>query len=349
MSVIRYDRAEVKARRNEDGFIHDTPVLTRTGVFVYRNPDGSERREYRPPDEVFADGSLKAYKGIPITNGHPGKVTSSNAQNHTIGAVLGEARQDGDNLVAEIVIHNPAAINAGNKELSVGYELDLEETAGITPNGERYDAIQRNIRPNHLAIVSKGRAGNARLNMDGNEAVINDKDETMSKIRLDNGIEYDAAPEVIQAFNQLKQDEAAAKTKQAQAEARADGAEADLKALQDKQPQIQQDAMQAARERVELKAVAKTHGVAFNADTAAREIKVAVIKAIRGDALVLDGKTDDYVAAAFDMALATHDERAKNKALAGQRQDMADKGAGSTSAAQAREQYKANLKGKKDV
>ena len=344
MSVIRYDRAEVKARRNEDGFIHDTPVLTRTGVFIYHNPDGSERREYRPPDEVFAEDSLKAYKGIPITNGHPGKVTSSNAQNHTIGAVLGEARQDGDNLVAEIVIHNPAAINAGNKELSVGYELDLEETAGITPEGERYDAIQRNIRPNHLAIVSKGRAGNARLNMDGNEAV-NDKDETMSKIRLDNGIEYDAAPEVIQAFNQLKQDEAACKTKLAQAEARADGAEADLKALQDKQPQIKQDALQEARERLELEAVAKTHGVDFKEDTTAREIKVAVIKAIRGDALNLDGKTDDYVAAAFDMALATHDEQAKNKALAGQRQDMADKDAGSTSAAQAREQYKASLKG----
>ena len=28
---IRYDRAPIKASRNEDGFIHDTPVLTRTG------------------------------------------------------------------------------------------------------------------------------------------------------------------------------------------------------------------------------------------------------------------------------------------------------------------------------
>ena len=91
MSVIRYDRAEMKARRNEDGFIHDTPVLTRTGVFIYRNADGSERREYRPPDEVFAQDSLNAYKGIPITRGHPGKVTSSNAKNHTIGTVLSAA------------------------------------------------------------------------------------------------------------------------------------------------------------------------------------------------------------------------------------------------------------------
>ena len=168
----------------------------------------------------------------------------------------------------------------------------------------------------------------------------------MTKIRLDNGIEYDAAPEVIQAFNQLKQDEAAGKTKLAQAEARADSAEADLKALQDKQLQIKQDALQEARERLQLEAVAQTHGVDFKEDTAAREIKVAVIKAIRGDALALDGKTDDYVSAAFDMALASHDEQAKAKALAGQRQDMADKdGAGNASAAQAREQYKASLKG----
>ena len=146
---IRYDRSPVKATKNEDGFIYDTPILTRTGVFVYLNPDGSERREYRPPEEVFHADSLQGYKGLPITNGHPGLVTSANAANHTIGAVLGEARQDGNNLIADIVIHNPAAVNAGNKELSVGYKLDLDETPGISPDGERYDAIQRNIRPNH--------------------------------------------------------------------------------------------------------------------------------------------------------------------------------------------------------
>lgn len=336
--AIRYDRAPIKAKRTDEGFIRDTPVLTRTGVFVYRNADGSERREYRPPEEVFKADSLSLYAGIPITNGHPGKVTSANAANHTIGAVLTPARQDGDNLIADIVIHNVAAVNAGNKELSVGYELDLDETPGITPNGERYDAVQRNIVPNHLAIVSRGRAGNARLNMDGDEeAVINDGSVVMTKLRLDNGIEYDAAPEVIQAYNKLKQDQAETVAAKDKAEARADSAEADLKKLQAEQDKFKQDALYVARERLELEAVAKAHNVEFKQDSADREIKIGVIKAIRGDSLNMDGKSDDYVAAAFDMAIVAHKEAAKAKAVAGQRQDMAEGNAeAGMSAAEAR-------------
>lgn len=341
---IRYDRAPVKATKNEDGFIYDTPVLTRTGVFVYLNPDGSERREYRPPEEVFHADSLQGYKGLPITNGHPGLVTSANAANHTIGAVLGEARQDGNNLIADIVIHNPAAVNAGNKELSVGYKLDLDETPGISPDGERYDAVQRNIRPNHLAIVKKGRAGVARLNMDG-DAVFNDKDVTMSKMRLDNGIEYDAAPEVIQAYNKLKQDAADSEAAKAKEQARADAAEADLKKLQSELPQMRQDALAAARSRVELESVANTHQVEFNADSADRAIKEGVIKAIRGDSVSFDGKSDDYVQAAYDFALQSHAEAQKADAVAKQRQDMADKGQPEVSAEAARAKYINSMNG----
>lgn len=336
--AIRYDRAPIKAKRTDEGFIKDTPVLTRTGVFVYRNADGSERREYRPPEEVFKADSLALYAGIPITDGHPGKVTSANAANHTIGAVLTPARQDGDNLIADIVIHDVAAVNAGSKELSVGYELDLDETPGITPDGERYDAIQRNIKPNHLAIVRKGRAGNARLNMDGDEeAVINDGSVVMTKLRLDNGIEYDAAPEVIQAYNKLKQDQAETVAAKDKAEARADSAEADFKKLQAEQDKFKQDALTVARERLELEAVAKAHNVEFKQDSADREIKIGVIKAIRGDSLNMDGKSDDYVAAAFDMAIVAHEEAVKAKAVAGQRQDMAEgKAEAGISAAEAR-------------
>lgn len=336
--AIRYDRAPIKAIRTDEGFIKDSPVLTRTGVFVYRNADGSERREYRPPEEVFKADSLSLYAGIPITNGHPGKVTSANAANHTIGTVLTPARQDGDNLIADIVIHNVEAVNAGNKELSVGYELDLDETPGITPNGERYDAVQRNIIPNHLAIVSKGRAGNARLNMDGNEEdAESNGDVKMTKLRLDNGIEYDAAPEVIQAYNKLNQDKAEIVAAKDKAEARADSAEADLKKLQEAQEQFKQDAISQARERLNLEAVAKAHNVEFKQDTTDRDIKAAVVKAIRGDSLTLDGKPDDYVAAAFDMAITAKEEAAKAAKVAGQRQDMADgKAEAGMSAAEAR-------------
>ena len=43
-------------------------------------------------------------------------------------------------------------------ELSCGYDLDLIEESG-SYNGEHYDAIQTNIKYNHVASVKAGRAG----------------------------------------------------------------------------------------------------------------------------------------------------------------------------------------------
>ena len=42
--------------------------------------------------------------------------------------------------------------SAGLKELSLGYNLDLDETPGEW-EGQPYDAVQRNIVINHLALV----------------------------------------------------------------------------------------------------------------------------------------------------------------------------------------------------
>ena len=48
--------------------------------------------------------------------------------------------------------------------MSLGYNLDLIEEPGEW-NGEKYDAIQTNIRINHLAIVDKARAGSNRISI----------------------------------------------------------------------------------------------------------------------------------------------------------------------------------------
>ena len=45
--MIRYDRAELKVRIDGDGFLYDSPTVARTGILIYRNPDGSVRRELR--------------------------------------------------------------------------------------------------------------------------------------------------------------------------------------------------------------------------------------------------------------------------------------------------------------
>ena len=71
--------------------------------------------------------------------------------------------------------------SAGLKELSLGYNLDLEETPGVW-NGQQYDAIQRNIRINHLALVQEARAGErARLNIDSRDVSKQTKGEQRMK------------------------------------------------------------------------------------------------------------------------------------------------------------------------
>lgn len=82
-----------------------------------------------------------------------------NVQKHQIGTILTEGYRSGDDVRAEIVIHNTDEMRyCGLKELSLGYNLTLDETPGEW-NGQHYDAIQRDIRINHLALVREARAG----------------------------------------------------------------------------------------------------------------------------------------------------------------------------------------------
>ena len=85
--------------------------------------------------------------------------------------------------------------------------------------------------------------------------------------------------------------------------------------------------------------MAAKHKVEFKADSTDRAIKEGVIRAIRGDGVNFDGKSDDYVQASYDFALQSHADAEKAKAVAGQRQDMADQGQAGLSAAEARAKY----------
>lgn len=162
------------AQFTEEGYLIDRPIVTTTGIFEYVLPDGSVRRELRLPEDVFDKDSLASYKGKPVILTHAGgKIDKTNVQAEHIGTVLSEGYQDGEDVRAEIIIHNMDAVErSGLKELSLGYECDWEEKPGKW-NGQPYDAIQHNIRINHLAVVHKARAGEkARLNLDGEDKEI---------------------------------------------------------------------------------------------------------------------------------------------------------------------------------
>ena len=173
-SVIRFDSTPLnRAQYTEEGYLVDSPILTSTGIFEYANPDGSIRRELRVPSEVFSRESLQSYRAKPIILTHDaGLVDKDNVHEASIGTILSDGYRDGNDVRAKIVIHDTDEMKrSGFKELSLGYNLDLDETPGIY-NGERYDAIQRNIRINHLALVREARAGDqARLNIDSKDGV----------------------------------------------------------------------------------------------------------------------------------------------------------------------------------
>ena len=181
-----------------EGYLIDNPILTRVGIFEYHNPDGTIRRELRLPEEVFAAESLASYKGKPVILTHEaGLVDVDNVQQEHIGTILSEGIQDGDNVRAQIVIHDAESLDYGLRELSLGYTQTPDETPGVW-NGQPYDAIQRNIQINHLALVEKARAGEqARLNIDGEEQGGNQ----MSKARKD-GLTPEKIARLVEEYKQ---------------------------------------------------------------------------------------------------------------------------------------------------
>lgn len=335
----RFDYFKITAQRTKEGFILDKPIVARSGLLKYINADGSERIEYRPPDEAFDAESLESILGKPVTLGHPGMVNADNAaQMPIVGAAISKGYRDGNAIRADISLFQ---LPTEARELSCGYTLDLDETPGITPDGQHYDAIQRNVRINHIAIVPKGRAGIARLNMDGEQEIdVSNEDKKegvnadmaekdMTKIRLDGGLEYDAAPEVgvyveklRTEIEQMRKDSEDAKaeaqkvvdTMQAKLDAAVAEKDAAVKAHEDAEKAAKENFDAAVANRVKMLAVAQENKIE-NADSMTdEEIKVAVIKAVRGDAIDLDGKSADYIEAAFDMAIIDAKKRADSMA-----------------------------------
>ncbi|MBL4699783.1 MAG: DUF2213 domain-containing protein, partial [Phycisphaeraceae bacterium] len=152
----------------DDGYLVADAKVARTGIQIYAGvevgrPEMDQVRVYRPGSEVFSEDTMASFAHRPVTNDHPAeRVTADNWKDHAVG-------QTGDEITGEkIFLRVPLmvadasaikAINGGKRELSAGYECDLKWDAGETPSGEAYDAMQTNIRANHVAIVHRGRAG----------------------------------------------------------------------------------------------------------------------------------------------------------------------------------------------
>lgn len=139
--------------------------VARTGVLTYRYADGSVRREYVSREELFAADSMASLRIVPVTCEHPsvGMLDTTTARGFTVGATGENVRPDGDWLAASFGIFDEAAIggvvSGARRELSCGYDCDVEVTPGVTEDGDHYDVVQRRRTYNHLAIVTEARAG----------------------------------------------------------------------------------------------------------------------------------------------------------------------------------------------
>ncbi|ACL61743.1 DUF2213 domain-containing protein [Methylobacterium nodulans] len=120
-------------------------------------------RVYRDADEVFRADSLRTFGHKPVTLDHPAQpVTPATWRDVARGHVGEEVLRDGEFVRIPMLLADQSAIDAvkaGKRELSVGYQCDLDWTPGTTPDGRAYDARQTNIVVDHVAIVDRGRAG----------------------------------------------------------------------------------------------------------------------------------------------------------------------------------------------
>ncbi|KMO28726.1 DUF2213 domain-containing protein [Methylobacterium aquaticum] len=137
-------------------------------VQVYRGdevarPDLAQVRIYRDPDEIFRPESLRSFGHKPVTLDHPPEaVTPRTWRGVARGHVGDEVVRDGEFVRIPMLLADSAAIaavQAGRREVSVGYTCDLDWTPGTAPDGSRYDARQTNVIVDHVAIVAQGRAG----------------------------------------------------------------------------------------------------------------------------------------------------------------------------------------------
>src|SRR4051812_4115979 len=328
--TTRYDFIEIKADVSPDtGWIKDKPIVTRSGIFIYHMPNGKVQKEFRSAEEVFKADSLSTYQGVPITNGHNGLITKDNP-NGIIGTVISPGVQDGDNVRAELIIHDPNKLG-NRKELSCGYTCDLVPTPG-EHNGQRYDYLQRNIRINHLAVVNKGRAGNARLRLDSCDDGVNGSfeqenemaDPKLVVVRLDD-IEYQASPEVAKALAKRQEALDDLKKKHDIIEAERDTLKADTSKHKDELEKIKSDIKKEMEARATLETIAKQYEVkADEADTIVI-VQKKVLAKLR-PTLKLDGKSDEYISSAFDLTIEADKDKTKKVSEQIQQTQKSDSG-----------------------
>ena len=259
--VSRYDYGQVtKSEVTDEGYLKVWCKAARVGTQLYTRGDGTQVREYRPEDEVSNPDSLASFGMKAVTLNHPKVLLDSKTTKlHQVGHAGSHVRFSDGFVEVALVITDQDAIDAVQRgdaqEVSAGYRVDYDPTPGVTPNGESYDGIQRNIKVNHIALVARGRAGReARLLLDScdrNDAVAdieppsNSPVISMARITLD-GLDIELPADAAGAVQSFVKETGRA---QAELQQKLDAQEEKIQAVVTEKTEAQ-DRIDASQERI---------------------------------------------------------------------------------------------------
>lgn len=147
--------------------------ISKVGVYPYlgREIGGPEPDKVymvlRPEEELSSPDTIASFKLAPLTDGHA--ILGDEAEGLTpaerkgVHGVIGEdVYYEAPYLRGNLKLYSESAkglVRSGVKrKLSPGYRFRADWTPGVW-DGKQYDAIQRDIRANHLALVKEGRTG----------------------------------------------------------------------------------------------------------------------------------------------------------------------------------------------
>ena len=295
MAVRRYDAVKLDAsrarRRESDGALIVPGRFARSGLQSYRQTDGSEVIELRPPAAVIA--SAPAFEGLTVTDRHPGAfVSPANwaelARGHMSAPRVVEPTTDADDLWLEadlVISHGDLAdaIERGQRsELSAGYYCEELDSPGEF-RGQAYHRVQDAIVPNHVAALGPGEARAGRG----------------ARMMLDS-----AGHQMAERENHMTDEEIARLTAERdQLQARADALTGDRDQLKARVAELEDpkrlDALVTARTELVAK-IRRLGGEKIDTTGTDLELRSRALQATGRDT---KGRSDAYIEAAFDLAL----------------------------------------------
>lgn len=188
--------AELKNIRIAISGIYDYAFeeLGNLGLSFSNAPDFTEKKAiykvYRPATVLAS--AVDKFKMLPLTHHHPrNPVDEKNFRELTIGFTdsnpfvdyLEDKNEVGIRSTA--LLYDSEALDAyerGEIQLSPGYFADFEWQNGVSPNGEKYDIIMKEIKDvNHLALLPNGRGGNDAVVLDSRKTIFDIVREQMQK------------------------------------------------------------------------------------------------------------------------------------------------------------------------